>query len=148
MEEVGSWRPTGRASTLGRRRGARRRNPAWAHGCLRQCSHQPARQQKEAAIVASTFRSVPRRPPCAAVSASNDRPTDEMPDELTALFAAVQAIYEMTVALRDGDEMTFKIAFKNRRGKLVSHVKLEIDDRVRAYLRPIAEAEADTERPS
>ena len=52
-----------------------------------------------------------------------------MPDELTALFAAVQAIYEMTVALREGDEMTFKIAFKNRRGKLVSHVKLEIDDR-------------------
>jgi hypothetical protein len=52
----------------------------------------------------------------------------------------------MTVALRDGDEMTFKIALKNRRGKLVSHVKLEIDDRVRAYLRPIAEA--DTERPS
>jgi hypothetical protein len=71
-----------------------------------------------------------------------------MPDELTALFAAVQAIYEMTVALRDGDEMTFKIAFKNRRGKLVRHVKLEIDDRVRAYLRPIAEAGADTERPS
>jgi hypothetical protein len=82
------------------------------------------------------------------VSAWNDRPTDEMPDELRALFAAVQAIYEMTVALRDGDEMTFKIAFKNRRGKLVSHVKLEIDDRVRAYLRPIAGAEADTERPS
>jgi hypothetical protein len=71
-----------------------------------------------------------------------------MPDELRALFAAVQAIYEMTVALRDGDEMTFKIAFKNRRGKLVSHVKLEIDDPVRAYLRPIAEAGADTERPS
>jgi hypothetical protein len=44
--------------------------------------------------------------------------------------------------------MTFKIAFKNRRGKLVSHVKLEIDDRVREYLRPIAEAESDTERPS
>jgi hypothetical protein len=80
------------------------------------------------------------------VSASNDRPNDEVPDELTGLFAAVQAIYEMTVALRDGDEMTFKIAFKNRRVKLVSHLKLEIDDRVRAYLRPIAEA--DTERPS
>ena len=55
---------------------------------------------------------------CSERPRPNDRPTDEMPDELTALFAAVQAIYEMTVALRDGDEMTFKIAFKNRRGKL------------------------------
>jgi hypothetical protein len=82
------------------------------------------------------------------VSAPNDRPTDEIPDELTALFATVQAIYKMTVALRDGDEMTFKIAFKNRRGKLVSHVKLEIDDQVRAYLRPIAGAEAVPERPA
>ena len=80
------------------------------------------------------------------MSASNDRPTDEMPDELTALFAAVRAIYEMTVALRDGDEMTFKIAFKNRRGKLVSHVKLEIDDQFRAYLSPIAKAESPRRR--
>jgi hypothetical protein len=46
---------SGRVSVLSSRRGARRRNPAWAHGCLRQCSHQPARQQKEAAIVASNL---------------------------------------------------------------------------------------------
>jgi hypothetical protein len=65
--------------------------------------------------------------------------------ELTTLIAAIQRIYEMSVALRDGDEMTFKIAFKNRRGKLVSHVKLVMEDRVRAYLKPIAEAEADSE---
>ena len=59
-------------------------------------SHQPARQQKEAAIVASNLPlSIPATPPFGAVSAANDRPTDEMADELTALFAAVQAIYEI-----------------------------------------------------
>ena len=68
--------------------------------------------------------------------------------ELTILIAGIRRIYEMATALRDGDEMSFKIAFKNRRGELVSHVKLEMDDRVRAYLRPIAGTEADTERPS
>jgi hypothetical protein len=61
---------------------------------------------------------------------------NEMPGELTVLIAAIPGIYEMAIALRDGDEMTFKIAFKNRRGKLVSHVKLEMDDRVRVYLKP------------
>ena len=70
---------------------------------------------------------------------------DGHPDELTTLIAAVQGIYEMSVALRDGDEMTFKIAFKNRRGELVSNVKLEMDDRVRAYLRPITALDADSE---
>jgi hypothetical protein len=61
-------------------------------------SHQPARQQKEAAIVASNLPlSIPAtKPPFGAVSAANDRPTDEMADELTALFAAVQAIYDAT----------------------------------------------------
>ena len=73
---------------------------------------------------------------------------EETSDELTTLIAPIQGIYEMAVALRDGDELAFKIAFKNRRGKLVAHVKLEMDDRVRAYLRPIAELEADTERLS
>ena len=118
MEFVGQPCSGDRLSALASRRSARQRNPTWAHGCLRPCSRRTARQQKEAAIVASNLPL--SAPPCGAVSAPdpNDRPTDEMPDELTALFAAVQAIYEMTVALRDGDEMTFKIAFKNRRGKL------------------------------
>jgi hypothetical protein len=52
---------------------------------------------------------------------------------------------KMAIALREGDEMTFKIAFKNRRGELVSNVKLEMDDRVRAYLRPITALDADSE---
>jgi len=80
----------------------------------------------------------------------SDKPSDieEAPDDLAILITAIRGIYEIAVALRDGDEMSFKIAFKNRRGELVCHSKLEMDDRVRAYLKPIAKAEADSEVPS